>query len=74
MGAKTGAKAGRPLKQNGKTKVQEKEEEVPKGPDFSILRKPVEISVSGLSEVVKVFQNSPPEVSSNIFCICPCIL
>lgn len=61
MGAKTGTKAGRPLKQNGKGKVQEKEEP-PQGPDFSILRKPVEISVSGLSEVVKVFQNSPPEL------------
>lgn len=61
MGAKTGGKAGRPLKQNGKNKVQEKEEP-PEGPDFSLLRKPVEISVTGLNEVLKVFQNSPPEL------------
>ncbi|XP_026274501.1 uncharacterized protein LOC113203819 [Frankliniella occidentalis] len=61
MGAKTGTKAGRPFKQNGKAKVQEKEEP-PKGPDFSVLRKPVEISVTGLSELVKVFENSPPEL------------
>ncbi|KAK3929259.1 Zinc finger protein 800, partial [Frankliniella fusca] len=62
MGAKTGAKAGRPFKHNGKAKVQEKEEEPPKGPDFSLLRKPVEISVTGLSELVRVFENSPPEL------------
>lgn len=62
MGAKTGAKAGRPLKQNGKNKVQEKEE-TPPGPDYSILRKPVEISVSGLNEVIKVFQSCSTEVS-----------
>lgn len=61
MGAKTGAKAGRPLKQNGKNKVPEKEE-TPIGPDYSILRKPVEISVSGLNEVIKVFQNCSTEL------------
>lgn len=62
MGAKSGTRPGRPLKQNGKVKGQEKQE-TPEGPDLSLLRKPVEISVNGLSEIVKVFQNSPPEVS-----------
>ncbi|XP_034256820.1 uncharacterized protein LOC117654344 [Thrips palmi] len=61
MGAKTGAKAGRPLKQNGKNKAPEKEE-TPVGPDYSILRKPVEISVSGLNEVIKVFQSCSTEL------------
>jgi len=64
MGAKSGSKATRNAKQNGGKSGKTSEPKEPQNvcPDLSVLRKPVEISVPGLSQVVKVLQTGTVEV------------
>jgi hypothetical protein len=72
MGSKSSSKMAKGNKQNvnkaNSGKLQSQDTQIEKEPneephtDFSMLRKPIDISVSGVGQVVKVYQTGTTEV------------
>jgi hypothetical protein len=72
MGSKSSSKTAKGTKQNASKanggKLQSQETQIEKEPngdphtDLSMLRKPIDISVSGIGQVVKVYQTGTTEV------------
>jgi hypothetical protein len=71
MGSKSSSKAAKGSKQNASKasggKLQSQETQIEKEPsgdhiDLSMLRKPIDVSASGVGQVVKVYQTGTAEV------------
>jgi hypothetical protein len=72
MGSKSSSKTAKASKQNASKanggKLQSQETQIEKEPngdphiDFPSLRKPIDVSVSGVGQVVKVYQTATKEV------------